>query len=204
MDYKQETIKCYDIHALMLNKAYHDHFYNYEQGFADKFLSHLGGVRSVLDLGSGPGFAGRHFDNHGANVLCADLSEKMVELCHNKGLRAIQMDIEDICLPENYFDGIWAYASLLHVPKAKMPDVASRIERILMPDGILAVALKEGKSEGFETRKSLGSGKRWFSHYTEDEAREMFGNFGVIDSSKTQVEKMTFLHLLMRSNKPRE
>ncbi len=204
MNYKQETIKCYDLYALQLEQSYKEHFHRQVMPYADRFISQLSTGKNVLDLGSGPGHHASYFRDHGIDVLCADLSEKMVAFCHKKGLRAVVMDIEDICLPESYFDGVWAYTSLLHVPKAKMPGIASRIERILKPNGILAVAVKEGKGEGLETRKSLGGHKRWFSYYTESELQEIFGNFSLINSSKTQNNGITFLHLLMCSNKSKE
>ncbi len=210
MNYKKETINLYDTHALQFDREYAEYFQRRVIRFADQFIQQLSMPRTVLDLGSGPGHHAQYFQKQGIDVLCADLSEKMITLCHAKGLRAIDMDIENINLPKNSFDGIWAYTSLLHVPKNKISGVISRIECILKPQGILAVALKEGNGEGFEEHKNNEGQKRWISYYSEQEAQKLFPNFTLIDYAKEvspnikSSDSITFLHFLMRSNKTKE
>jgi hypothetical protein len=45
------------------------------------------------------------------------------------------------------FDGIWACASLLHVPSASFPDVASRFVGALRPGGAWYMSFKLGTGE---------------------------------------------------------
>jgi len=45
------------------------------------------------------------------------------------------------------FDGIWACASLLHVPEAELPDVMQRLRNALKPRGILYASFKYGRGE---------------------------------------------------------
>jgi hypothetical protein len=45
----------------------------------------------------------------------------------------------------NQFDGIWACASLLHVPAASFPDVASRLVGALRPGGAWYMSFKLGR-----------------------------------------------------------
>jgi SAM-dependent methyltransferase len=47
----------------------------------------------------------------------------------------------------NQFDGIWACASLLHVPAAELPGVMQRLRNALRPRGILYASFKYGKGE---------------------------------------------------------
>ncbi len=204
MDYKTETKTTYDLFATFLDGEYGRHFNNYVKEFADNFVRHVGIGKSVLDLGSGPGHHAKYFQKQGIDVLCADLSEKMIELCHAKGLRAIDMDIENINLPKNSFDGVWAYTSLLHVPKNKISGVISRIECILKPQGILGLAVKEGIGECLEYHENLSNKRRYFSYYTDEEIRKLFKNFMVLEFKKPKIEKTTFLNYLMRLNKPME
>lgn len=46
------------------------------------------------------------------------------------------------------YDGIWACASLLHVPAAGLVDVLCRIRRALRPGGIFTASFKAGSGEG--------------------------------------------------------
>lgn len=58
------------------------------------------------------------------------------------------------------FDGIWACASLLHVPRAGLPDVLDRLAGALVPGGVLFASFKYGDGE----REHAG---RLFTSYDE-------------------------------------
>ena len=45
------------------------------------------------------------------------------------------------------YDGIWACASLLHVPEAELPQALQRLWRGLKPDGVLYISFKHGTGE---------------------------------------------------------
>ena len=69
---------------------------------------------------------------------------------------------------ENRYDGIWACASLLHLPAEKLPDVLRKIERALKPGGVLYASFRCGDFEGMLNG-------RYFTYYTEETLREAFG-----------------------------
>jgi hypothetical protein len=69
------------------------------------------------------------------------------------------------------FDGIWASASLLHIPKHDMYDVIPRFIRALKPGGIFYLSLKEGEEEG------MADDGRFFCDYTRESLQEVFENF---------------------------
>jgi hypothetical protein len=48
---------------------------------------------------------------------------------------------------QNEFDGVWACASLLHVPRKEIDDVLERIILALRPEGICYLSFKEGDGE---------------------------------------------------------
>ncbi len=48
---------------------------------------------------------------------------------------------------QDAFDGIWACASLLHVPMVELPEVLRRLGRALKPDGVLYASFKYGAGE---------------------------------------------------------
>ena len=66
------------------------------------------------------------------------------------------------------FDGIWACASLLHVPKNELPSVFEKLERALKPGGALYASFKLGRGE----RQDTATG-RHFTDLTEAELTEL-------------------------------
>ena len=55
------------------------------------------------------------------------------------------MDLLDIKLPENYFDGIWACAVLLHVEKKDMLKALKSLHKVLKTGGVLNIRVKRGR-----------------------------------------------------------
>jgi ubiquinone/menaquinone biosynthesis C-methylase UbiE len=198
MNYKEETKKTYNQFASDFEEKFTDHFVNGGvKDRADLFIENLNGIK-VIDLGCGPGMHTEYFKSKGLDVLCIDFSEKMIEICKSKGLNAEVMDIEDLQLEDNSFDGIWAYTSLLHVPKANMTKVIEKISRIIKPQGLLAFALKEGSTEGFEEHVKYPGTKRWFNYYPDAEVRSMFSKFELLSFNRSVFNKHTFISYLYK------
>lgn len=203
MDYKEETINAYDSYPEEFENKFNDHFYRYVQPIADHFMTMLKG-RRVLDLGSGPGNHAAYFKKRGLDVLCIDLSRQMIDACKEKGLDAAIMDIENLALKSRSFNGIWAYTSLLHIPKRKMPAVVEDITSLLKKDSLLGIALKEGEGGEFKESPNYPGTRRWFSYYTDEEVKYLFSSrFRTIYSGKTFVEKddVFLTYLMMNKSK---
>lgn len=199
-DYKQETIRTYDAYADVFDQKFGRHFAERVHDHVDRFISVLSGPR-VMDLGSGPGNHAVYFKDAGLDVFCVDLSKGMVDRCRSKGLQAEVGDIENLSFDDESFDGIWAYASLLHVPKEKLPDVVERLRCLLKPNGILGIAVKEGEGEGYveEPEKYPGM-KRWFTLFSEEDVRRVFHRgFRCLDASRQNVKnKYIFLQMIFQ------
>src|SRR3989338_3863407 len=134
-DYKTETRKAYQMYDEEFDQKFSRHFNLFVQKEADLFLSKVCG-KKILDVGSGPGNCAVYFQNRGFDVLCIDLSEKMVERCKKRGLKAQVMDLEKLGLLPQSYDAVWAYASLLHLPKENIDNVLKKIAEILKPQGL--------------------------------------------------------------------
>ena len=68
---------------------------------------------------------------------------------------------------ENCFDGIWALATLLHVPSDELEDVLSRLKTSLKENGIIYASFKYGDFEGERNG-------RFFNDFNETTAVELF------------------------------
>ena len=197
-DYKAFTKATYQKHAREFDKKFGEHFDTYMKPTADLFLKRLSGS-TVLDLGSGPGNHAVYFSEHGLDVTCADISENMVLLCKEKGLRAVVADIENLNLGTLY-DGIWINAALLHIPKKNIGRAMEHIIRHLKPEGVLFISVKEGNGEDFETYKHDVTMTRWFTYFTDHEVRTLIGDqFDLLYYGKINVKnKYVFLDYLLK------
>ena len=100
----------------------------------------------ILDCGSGPGQDSEVFVKLGFNVTGIDITTKFVEMASGRVPEAnfIQMDMMDINLPSDTFDGVWVSFSLLHIHQTDVPKVLSNIKRIMKINGKMMIALHRG------------------------------------------------------------
>lgn len=107
----------------------------------------------VLDAGCGAGRDTRWLLDQGFNVGAFDISRAMVQATWDNTGRKVaprRLDFRDYEDPPGSWDGIWALASLLHLPKADMPDCLARLCTSLTPTGCLAFSVKLGTGEGID------------------------------------------------------
>jgi len=107
----------------------------------------------------------------------------MLELVEKRNAKGrILGDLEKLPFGYNTFHGIWAYTSLLHVPKKKFPGVLSEILGFLKPMGIFYIGMKEGDFEGWKESENYPGHKRYVSYYREGELEDYLwdGGFGVV------------------------
>jgi SAM-dependent methyltransferase len=113
----------------------------------EPFLSRLPAQARILDAGCGSGRDMLAFLKLGYFVEAFDASEKMAELASKVTGRAVAVArFQDVDY-KSEFDGIWACASLLHVPASEIDDVVLRLANALKPDGILYASFKLGYGE---------------------------------------------------------
>ena len=111
----------------------------------NKFVSSLNGFR-VLDIGCGPGRDSGYLRNTGCVVTSLDFSKEMLRLCGNRNPRVVLGDLENLPFLDVKFDGVWAVTSLLHMPKAELPNVLENINGLLRTGGMFYISMKEGNS----------------------------------------------------------
>lgn len=153
-----DPIEYYNKYA---NKIFEDTVDQNMEEIMKEFLEVLEEGDTVLDLGCGSGRDSLTFYEMGYDVTAMDASEEMCKLAEiHTGLDVLCMSFEEMDF-EAVFDGIWACASLLHVPKAEMPEILDRVKLALKPEGVLYMSFKKGDFEGFR-------GERYFSDYTSE------------------------------------
>ena len=97
----------------------------------------------VLDLGFGAGHYSRLLRDAGFRLTLVDGSAGLAaETEARTGLPVRVQLFQDFCDPPAY-DGIWAAASLLHVPEAELPDVFARVAGSLKAGGTHYCSFRE-------------------------------------------------------------
>ena len=113
----------------------------------DKFLRLLTG-KTILDFGCGSGRDTKYFLESGFDVTATDGSE---ELCKSAstytGIQVKHILFQDLD-EEDFYDGIWACSSILHLPKDELLIVINKMSRALRTDGIIYTSFKYGNFEG--------------------------------------------------------
>ncbi len=114
----------------------------------NKFLKVIGEKGSILDLGFGSGRDSLYFQNSGYDVYSIDPTK---EFCDNGIRLGLKHVIEGYAQDINYqekFDGIWACASLLHIPSEELVQTLMKCKTALKKDGIMYASFKYGDFEG--------------------------------------------------------
>lgn len=153
---------------------------------ADKFISFLDKDAQVLDVGCGAGIKSKYLANKGRRVTGIDFSEKMIEIAKREAPSAkfFVMDIKNLDSLKKTFDGIFACAVLLHIPKSEVKSVLIKLKDSLKGGGYLYVAVKEAragtKNEGVVVEKSYGyTYERFFSYFALSEVKEQLLSLGM-------------------------
>ena len=103
---------------------------------------------SILDFGCGPGRDLAHFRSLGHQVVGLDGCRAFCEMARNRsGCEVLEQDFLALSLPPSHWDGIFANASLFHVPKAHLPRVLGELREALKPRGVLFASNPRGQNE---------------------------------------------------------
>ena len=141
------------------------------QACRERFLRYLKPGQSILDAGCGSGRDVIAFRNAGYVVDAFDASAEICRIASEKtGMKVKQLRFEELEGEEQY-DAIWCCASLLHVDPEDLPDVLTRLHRLLKPEGILFACFKYGSG----VRVKDG---RFFHDLTEDECVRLLTQAG--------------------------
>jgi SAM-dependent methyltransferase len=164
------------------------------------FLGLLPEGGSILELGCGAG-------NHAAEMLArgfvlraTDGSPEMADIASrrlNCPVEVMRFDELDEC---EAFDGVWASACLLHVPRDELAGILMRIHRALKTGGVFYASFKAGEGDG---RDSLG---RYYNYVSSDWLRTAYasaGSWRCLSSDTSEIRSFdeapaTMLHLVMR------
>jgi SAM-dependent methyltransferase len=166
------------------------------------FLALLPAGGSILELGCGAGNHSAVMMEAGFTVRATDGSPEMAEIASRRlghpveAMMFHQLDAQDA------YDGVWASACLLHVPRQELAGILGRIHRALKASGVFYASFKIGSSDG---RDNLG---RYYNYPSPQWLQATYAAAGAWDplTSDTSVIQSfdqapaNMLHLVVRKS----
>ena len=164
------------------------------------FLALLPQSGAVLELGCGAG-------NHSAEILAAgfalratDGSPEMAEIAARRLNHPVEIMLFHQLDEQDAFDGVWANACLLHVPRDELGGILGRIHRALKADGLFYASFKVGEGDG---RDSLG---RYYNYPSPEWLQATYAEAGAwmpVSSDTSEIKSFddapaTMLHVVVR------
>jgi SAM-dependent methyltransferase len=156
------TIGHYDARAEAFWEGTRDHDVQQNRDSLLRYLPSRAPLR-ILDFGCGPGRDLSAFRALGHEPVGLDGSLRFCEMARAmSGCEVLRQDMLRLDLPPEDFDGVFANASLFHVPGQELPRVLQELRDVLRPGGILFASNPRGPNhEGW-------SGERYGAYHEHE------------------------------------
>jgi SAM-dependent methyltransferase len=146
---------------------------------------------TILDVGCGPGRDLAWFKAQGHTAVGLEGSRRFVEMAREAtGCEVLHQSFLELSLEASRYDGVFANASLFHVPSQELPRVLAALHSALRPRGVLFTS----NPRGYERDSEGYSGNRYGAYHTLETWRRYVSAAGF-----TEVD-----HYYRPSGRPRE
>jgi SAM-dependent methyltransferase len=180
-----KTIAHYQQRAEQFRAGTWDHDVSQNLG---ALLRHIEGSApfAILDFGCGPGRDLRALRELGHAPIGLDGADSFVEMARAAtGCEVWHQNFVALDLPPGVFDGVFANASLFHVPSRNLPTVLKQLRACLKPRGVLFSSNPRGENqegwngERFGVYHDLPSWRRYLSEAGFEELEHYYRPAGV-------------------------
>jgi trans-aconitate methyltransferase len=134
--------------------------------FQNIFMSYLQPNALIVDLGCGAGRDSKAFLEKCFRIIAVDGSSALASIAEEYIGQEVICDTFQHYTPAANVYGIWACASLLHLPEDEIKDVITRLTKKLNPGGVFYMSFKHGDFAGFRN-------ERFFTDLTNSRFKEL-------------------------------
>lgn len=127
---------------------------------------------NILEIGCGSGRDAQDLIKLGYGYTGTDITDSFIDFCRQRlpGQKFIRQSVYDLYFPGHKFDGFWACASLIHVPKARMGEALQSIKSVVKLGGVGFISLKDGDNEYVRRDKIADLDmERFFAYWKKNE-----------------------------------
>lgn len=152
---------------------------------------------SVLEIGCGNGRDAALILERTNRYLGIDAAKNFIVMA-KAALPAgefVEADVEVYEFPGG-LDIVFAFASLIHVPKDSLRQVLKRVYSALNPGGVVRLSMKHA-DEYREVVKEDEFGTRTYYHYSLDDMAELCGDFKIIRNDKNHIYGQDWVEMVL-------
>lgn len=165
----------------------------------EMLLKYLQPNAHILDLGCGSGRDSKGFLQKGYKVTAVDGSKELCKIASKNIGQDVICQLFNELDAVNEFDGVWACASLLHLPTNELKQTLKRVEKALKKDGYFYASFKYGDFEGERDG-------RYFNDFTEVSFNTLLKEFPNLELQEVEVttdvipgrENVSWLNVIMK------
>lgn len=168
------------------------------EAFHERVAEATAGARRpprILDVGCGPGWESATFAEAGFEVVGIDISPSFLAAATDRAPAAdfLRGDMRSLPVDDTAADGLFALASLLHVPEAEVDETLAEFVRVLEPGGVLTLVTKRTGADPPESPYG-DRDRRYFEYYEPDGLRDRLERAGFTIDAMSPTERWIPVH----------
>lgn len=174
---EKETIENYNQYSV---QWYNQRVKRFHEFYLERFFHYLRHGR-IIEFGCGNGDDARALIAKGYDYVGTDVSKTLIDWSKREIKDGLfyQASLYDLPFLENEFDGFWASAVLLHIPKSRIKNAFNEIRRVCKTGAIGFISVKIGTGEKIELEEFDGvKMKRFFVYYQPEEFNQLLAENG--------------------------
>lgn len=164
MSHDPGTLRFYEMEAV----KYASRGQEPNRGRIEHFLSQLQPGATILELGCGGGQDSEFMLARGFDVRPTDGTPEIAREAEKRLRIPVATLLFGDLNEQATCDGIWANACLLHIPRAELPDILTRIHAALRAGGVFYASFKAGEADGRDEFD------RYYNYPSESWLREIY------------------------------
>ena len=197
----RRTIEAYETHQELFLRQWNTKKYKIPPHLK-AWTRNLSKGTCLLDLGCGPGQDTRYLRRKGFHVYGVDLTLSFLRAAKIRAPRlpVVQSDMTSLPFPQQVFDGIWAAASVIHLPKAQSRTLFRKLFGLTKPGGWLALTVMYGRDVGVPKAQWIPGRylAKWFKGELRQSVQVASWEVVSLEKVKNQERKGVWLNLLAR------